>query len=70
MVTIIDALYDFVILLKDQVISIIEGLFVLVQSLGYILTYASQGFVWMPTFISTIIPSAVILIIVLRIVGR
>lgn len=66
----IDALYDFVIMLKDTVISVIEGLSVLVQSLGFVINYASTGMSWMPSYISLIISSALILIVVLRIVGR
>lgn len=71
MILTLDALYEFIVLIKDFVISILEGLYVLVQTLGFIVSGAGQGYMsWMPSAISAVMTVALILIIVLRVIGR
>lgn len=65
-----DALFDFVVLIKDFIISLIAGLEILLSAFRYILTVQGTSLAWMPSFVSAVIPVALILIVVLRIVGR
>lgn len=66
----IDALYDIVVLIKDFIVSIVRGLGVLVQSLSFVAQNFNLASVWMPSYIFLIMSVCLLLIIVLRVIGR
>ncbi len=66
----IDALYDFVVLIKDFVISLVRGTSVLVQSLSFLVQNINLASVWMPSYVFLIMSVCVLLIVVLRVIGR
>ena len=66
----IDALYDIVVLIKDFIISIVRGLGVLVQSLSFVAQNFNAAGLWMPSYIFLIMSVCLLLIIVLRVIGR
>lgn len=66
----IDALLDFVTMIKDYLMSLLDGLWSLVESLAFISDTASEASVWMPSFMFGILVLDVALIIVLRVIGR
>ena len=63
-------LLDFLEMIKDFVLSLIDGMFQIVNTLGSISQYAAQSAWWMPSAVFTVFLVSVTLIIVLRIVGR
>ena len=66
----IDALYDFVVLIKDFVISLVRGTSVLVQTLSFVVQNINLSSVWMPSYVFLILSVCVLLIVVLRVIGR
>lgn len=66
----IDGLLDFIVMIKDFILSLINGLAILIQSLTFVLGINVSAGVWMPTLMVNIMGCSLILIIVLRIVGR
>lgn len=65
----IDGLVNFIDLIKEFVLSIVDGLKTLIDALHFVFE-VSHNFVWMPNFVATVIGLSVTIIIVLRIVGR
>ena len=66
----IDGLKEFVSSVWDFLYSIISGLKVLVETLSSIPMLTSTMVIWFPSAAFTVLSLAVILIIVLRVVGR
>lgn len=65
-----DGLFEFFDMIKDFVMSLINGLAQVVTTLASISTLAGQASWWMPSAVFTVFIVAVTLIVVLRIVGR
>ena len=63
-------LFEFLEMIKDFVLSLIDGMFQIVSTLGSISQLAGQSAWWMPSAIFSVFIVSVTLIIVLRIVGR
>ena len=66
----IDGLKEFVSSVWDFLYSIITGLKLLVETLSSIPTLTATMVIWFPSAAFTVLSLAVILIIVLRVVGR
>lgn len=66
----IDGLKEFVVMIKDFILSLINGLATLVEALAHISGISSQASWWMPSALFSVMILALTLIIVLRIVGR
>lgn len=66
----IDALFDFVTMIKDFVMSLIDGLGTLLNALFFVVGIVPGAARWMPGFLFSFVSVAVTLIIVLRIIGR
>lgn len=66
----IDALKDFITIIKDWLMSIIDGMLTLVESFTFINTAAQGASVWMPSFLFGILLLNVTVVIILRVVGR
>lgn len=66
----IDALYNFVVMIKDFVMSLISGLGTLLNALFFVIGIVPGSARWMPSFMFSFVTVAVTLIIVLRIIGR
>lgn len=65
-----DGLLEFLEMIKDFVLSLIDGMFQIVRGLGAVGQLAGQAAWWMPSSIFAVLGISVALIIVLRIVGR
>lgn len=65
-----DGLMEFFDMIKDFVMSLINGLAQVVSTLASISSLAGQASWWMPSAVFTVFIVAVTLIVVLRIVGR
>lgn len=65
-----DGLMEFLEMIKDFVLSLIDGMFQLVRGLGAIGQLTGQSAWWMPSSIFAVFGVSVALIVVLRIVGR
>ncbi len=65
-----DGLMEFFDMIKDFVMSLINGLAQVVTTLASISSLAGQASWWMPSSVFTVFIVAVTLIVVLRIVGR
>lgn len=63
-------LMDFLEMIKDFILSLIDGLSQVVRTLASIGSLAGQASWWMPSSVFTVFLVSVTLIIVLRIVGR
>lgn len=66
----IDALFDFVVMIKDFVLSMIDGMATYISSLGFVVGLVGTGTSWMPVYLGQIAVVSVGLIFVLRIIGR
>lgn len=66
----LEGLKEFMDMIKDYIMSLIDGLAALVSALGSISSLSSGLGQWMPTTVFTFISLSVILIIILRIIGR
>lgn len=66
----IDALFDIVTLIKDFIISIVDGLSLLIRSLSFIVQQSNLAAVWMPSYVFTVMTVCLLLIVVLRVIGR
>lgn len=66
----IDALYNFVVMIKDFVMSLIDGLSTLLNSLFFVIGIVPGSARWMPGYLFSFVTVAVTLLIVLRIIGR
>lgn len=66
----IDGLKEFVVMIKDFILSLINGLATLVEAFAHISGISSQASWWMPSALFSVMILALTLIIVLRIVGR
>lgn len=66
----IDALFDFVVLIKDHVMSMIDGFSTLFNSFTTILGLSAGVSVWMPSFLVQFLNLFVPIVIGLRIIGR
>ena len=64
-----EGLRSFLILLKDFILGIVEGLWTLVNSLKFVFEI-STDITWMPTFMYSVMSLCLVIIIVLRVVGR
>lgn len=65
----IEGLTEFITLIKDFIIGIVEGLITLVQSLIFVFNI-STNITWMPVYMYSIMTLCLVIVIVLRIVGR
>lgn len=63
-------LSDFIKLIKDFVLCLINGLKTLVQALVFVFQMNGSSVFWLPVTVSTVIVVSCTLVIVLRIVGR
>lgn len=70
MTDIFNALFDFFDIIKESVISFFEGLFTLATALSDVLQSATFVGLWMPSGIAMIVSVGVVLVIILRLVGR
>lgn len=66
----IDALKEFVVMIKDFLLSLINGLAALVEALAHISGISSQASWWMPSALFSVMILSLTIIIVLRIIGR
>lgn len=65
----LEGLQSFLILLKDFILGIVEGLWTLVNSLKFVFEI-STDITWMPAFMYSVMTLCLVIIIVLRVVGR
>lgn len=65
----VEGLRSFLILLKDFILGIVEGLWTLVNSLKFVFEI-STDITWMPAFMYSVMTLCLVIIIVLRVVGR
>lgn len=66
----LDALFEFLVMIKDFVMSIIDGMATLLQSLYFLTSVPVTAVVWMPEFLFSLCMVSMTLLVVLRIVGR
>lgn len=66
----IDGLKEFVVMIKDFILSLINGLATLVESLAHISGISSQAAWWMPSALFSVMILSLTIIIVLRVIGR
>lgn len=66
----IDALFEFVQFIKDFVLSLIDGLMTFGESLWQIYEVNASAAIWMPGYLVSVMMMAMVLIIVLRLIGR
>lgn len=66
----IDGLKEFVVMIKDFLLSLINGLGTLVNSLAHISGIATQASWWMPSALFSMMILSLTIIIVLRVIGR
>lgn len=65
----LEGLTEFITLVKDFLIGIVKGLTTLVQSLAFVFDI-STDITWMPAFMYSVMTLCLVIVIVLRIVGR
>lgn len=66
----LDGLFEFITLIKDFIMSLINGLFTMIESLAYVVEVSAESIIWMPSFMFSIMSCTLVLIVVFRIVGR
>lgn len=66
----LDGFLDFITMIKDFLLSLINGLKVLVESLLFIVNLNATSFSWLPTAVVSVMAVSLFLIAVLRVVGR
>lgn len=64
------AFKDIVTMLKDFIMSIINGLSILITSLASVKQLTDLAAAWMPSLVFTVMIVGVALIVVLRVIGR
>ena len=65
----LEGLTEFITLIKDFLIGIVQGMITLVQSLIFVFDI-SMDITWMPAFMYSVMSLCLVIVIVLRIVGR
>lgn len=65
----IEGLTEFITLIKDFLVGLVQGLLTLVQSLIFVFDI-STDITWMPAFMYSVMSLCLVIVIVLRIVGR
>lgn len=65
----LEGLTEFITLIKDFLIGIVQGMITLVQSLIFVFRI-SMDITWMPMFMYSVMTLCLVIVIVLRIVGR
>ena len=66
----IDGFLDFITMIKDFLLSIINGLKVFVESLLFVVNLNATSFSWLPSAVVSFMFVSLTLIVVLRVVGR
>lgn len=65
----LEGLTEFITLIKDYLVGVVEGLITLVQSLVFVFDI-SHDVTWMPVYMHAVMSLCLAIVIVLRIVGR
>lgn len=65
----LEGLTEFITLIKDFLVGLVQGLLTLVQSLIFVFNI-SMDITWMPAFMYSVMSLCLVIVIVLRIVGR
>lgn len=66
----LDGFLDFITMIKDFLLSIINGLRVFVESLLFVVNLNATSLSWLPTAVVSVMAVSLVLIVVLRVVGR
>lgn len=66
----LDGLLEFITMVKDFLLSILNGLKVFVESLLFIMNLNATSLSWLPTAVVSVMGVSLVLIVVLRVVGR
>lgn len=66
----LDGFFDFITMIKDFLLSIINGLKVFVDALLFIMNLNATSFTWLPAAVASFMAVSLTLIVVLRVVGR
>ena len=70
MIPILDGLKELVQIIGDYLYSFVHGMTALIGSLGAVFKLSADGAWWMPSAVFTVMSLALVLIFVLRILGR
>ena len=64
--------YDIIKIIGDYISGIIEGMLTLIESLAFIVGIGSSAtiFVWLPSAVVSVMSLSLIIVVVLRVIGR